>query len=176
MRIISFLVTGNGDVTYNPRRNILGAIPIEGEIVYHLYQFPTSKADNNVKLIRKSRWHTQYRTEEGIYIYIFLYIFSLITDLFIYFSLNVANTISGFDFNPNGEIAGTIDKYGICLISDINTNNYRFHINFDVIHNGGKKHSLKFMIKFRFVTSFFPLNMIRYHKFLFSSYFFHFIG
>ena len=56
------LGTGHGDVAYNPQRSILSAIPVEGKIANHLYIFTTSKADNIVKLIRKSRWHSQHRT------------------------------------------------------------------------------------------------------------------
>ena len=37
------LVTGYGDVTYNPRRNFLGAICVGGKIAYHLYNFGTPK-------------------------------------------------------------------------------------------------------------------------------------
>ena len=56
------LGTGYGDVAYNPRRSVLSAIPVGREITYHFYNFTTSKADNVVKLIRKSRWHSQHRT------------------------------------------------------------------------------------------------------------------
>ena len=59
------LVAGFGDVTYNPRRNFLGAICVGGKIAYHLYKFDTSKPDGIVKLIRKSSWHSQYNSEEG---------------------------------------------------------------------------------------------------------------
>lgn len=41
--------------------------------------------------------------------------------------LNLENCISGMDFNPAGELVATIDLYGVCLISDINTNKYGFH-------------------------------------------------
>ena len=52
--IYHFLVTGEGDVTFNQRRGILGAVPVGREIAFHLYNFTTSKAGNIVKLIRKS--------------------------------------------------------------------------------------------------------------------------
>ena len=58
--------TGYGDPTYNSRRSILGAIPVAGQISCHLYTFAISKSDDIVKLIRKSRWHSQYSTEDGI--------------------------------------------------------------------------------------------------------------
>ena len=60
------LVAGFGDVTYNPRRSILGAMCVGGKIAYHMYNFDTSKSGGIVKLIRKSRWHSQYRTGDGI--------------------------------------------------------------------------------------------------------------
>ena len=60
------LVTGLGDVAYNPRRNFLGAMSVGGKIAYHLYNFGTSKSDGIIKLIRKSSWHSQYSTDDGI--------------------------------------------------------------------------------------------------------------
>lgn len=38
------------------------------------------------------------------------------------------NTVTGFDFDPTGEIAATIDSNGVCLISNVNTDNYNFHL------------------------------------------------
>ena len=38
------------------------------------------------------------------------------------------NVITGLDFHPSGEIVATIDRYGVCLISDINTVTYQFHL------------------------------------------------
>lgn len=35
--------------------------------------------------------------------------------------------VSGLDFNPEGTLVATIDRYGTCLISDLNTDNYKFH-------------------------------------------------
>jgi hypothetical protein len=43
-------------------------------------------------------------------------------------ALHPENDITGFDFNAAGESIATIDNYGVCLISDVNTNNYGFHI------------------------------------------------
>ena len=40
---------------------------------------------------------------------------------------SLANAISGLDFNPTGEYVATIDEEGVCLISDVTTNNYIFH-------------------------------------------------
>ena len=35
--------------------------------------------------------------------------------------------ITGLDFNPTGEYVATIDMYGVCLVTDVTTANYRFH-------------------------------------------------
>ncbi len=43
-------------------------------------------------------------------------------------TLQLENYITSFDFNPAGESIATIDAYGDCLISDVNTNNYVFHL------------------------------------------------
>ena len=53
--------------------------------------------------------------------------------------LYLGSIISGLDFNPNGEIAATIDNYGICLISDVNTDSYRFHVNMEIKNEWGKQ-------------------------------------
>ena len=68
IKFISYytLVTGNGDVTYNSRRGFLGAIPVTGEIAYHLYGVTTGKVGNTVNFIRKFRWHSQQSTERSI--------------------------------------------------------------------------------------------------------------
>lgn len=62
-----FLVTGQGNVTYNVRRNILGAIPVGGQIAYHLFTVDDYASDPNniVKLNRKSKWHSQNSTHIG---------------------------------------------------------------------------------------------------------------
>ncbi len=43
-------------------------------------------------------------------------------------ALHLDNVVTGFDLNPAGDSIATIDKYGVCLISDLNTNNYVFHL------------------------------------------------
>ena len=63
--IIISLATGEGDLTYNSRRSLFGAISVTGRIAYHLYKITTSKAGNNVQLIRKSRWHSQQSSDDG---------------------------------------------------------------------------------------------------------------
>ena len=50
IHLLIILVTGGGDVTYNPRRRILGAIPVGGEVSYHLFNFASSKDGNSVIL------------------------------------------------------------------------------------------------------------------------------
>ena len=47
------------------------------------------------------------------------------------------NFISSLDFNPQGEKHATIDFYGICLISDVDTNNYNFHLDTKSTPYGG---------------------------------------
>ena len=56
------LETGPGDITYNSRRGILGAVPLYGKISYHLSNVNSnaSKPKDIVKLIRKSKWHSQH--------------------------------------------------------------------------------------------------------------------
>ena len=53
-------------------------------------------------------------------------------------SLNLGNVITGLDFSPNGELAATIDNYGVCLISDVNTDSYRFHLAMEMKKDNGK--------------------------------------
>ena len=59
--LFSSLGTGEGDITYNSRRGILGAVPLCKKISYHLYNIGSnaSKTKDIVKLVRKSKWHSQ---------------------------------------------------------------------------------------------------------------------
>ena len=41
------------------------------------------------------------------------------------------NALSGHDFNHLGILTASIDEYGACIISDINTNDPHFHLNMD---------------------------------------------
>ena len=41
--------------------------------------------------------------------------------------LYLDNAISGLDFNPVGTLIATIDHSGVCLISDVNTDDYSSH-------------------------------------------------
>ena len=38
------------------------------------------------------------------------------------------NAISGLDFNLLGTLTASIDHYGVCLISEIDTNDYSCHL------------------------------------------------
>ena len=55
-------MTGWGDLTYNKKRNLLGAISVSGKIAYHLFTVDANYINIKecVKLIRKSKWHSQY--------------------------------------------------------------------------------------------------------------------
>lgn len=39
----------------------------------------------------------------------------------------LVNYITSLDFHPAGETVETVDCNGICLVSDLNTDSYRFH-------------------------------------------------
>ena len=41
--------------------------------------------------------------------------------------LCLVNAICGLDFNPLGTLTASFDQYGVCLISDIDTNDSSFH-------------------------------------------------
>ena len=43
-------------------------------------------------------------------------------------TLCLDNAICGLDFNPLGTLTASFDEYGVCSISDINTNDYSFHM------------------------------------------------
>ena len=38
------------------------------------------------------------------------------------------NNITSLDFDPNGKVIALFDREGICLVSDVNTNNCKLHI------------------------------------------------
>ena len=61
------LDTGFGDITYNSRRSILGAVPLNKKISYHLFNVDShaSKTKDIVKLIRKSKWHSQHGNHQS---------------------------------------------------------------------------------------------------------------
>ncbi len=72
-------------------------------------------------------------------------------------TLHLGNSIAGLDFNPAGESIATIDSIGVCLISDVSTDKYVFHL--EIGDKPGntefQKHSsqLQFSIVFAFLTT-----------------------
>ncbi len=42
--------------------------------------------------------------------------------------MHLGNFVTDLDFNPAGESIATINMFGMCLISDVDTNNYVFHL------------------------------------------------
>lgn len=110
---------GEGDMTYNPRRNILGALTVKRKIAYHLYHISLnpSKVSEAVKLCRKSQWHPHYSK----------WLWNTLRDnasSIIAFLLD--EMITTLDFNPLGESVATIDRNGVCVISDVDTTNVNF--------------------------------------------------
>ena len=63
--LVSLLETGRGAVTYNLRRNMLGAIPIANKVAYHLFTVDThtSNALNIIKLSCKRSSHASNSAE-----------------------------------------------------------------------------------------------------------------
>ena len=49
----------------------------------------------------------------------------------IYYLSNQDNHITSFDFNPSGELVVTIDFDGKCLLADVNTDSYIYHLDMD---------------------------------------------
>ena len=64
---INALVTGDGDLTYNVRRSMLGAIPLAGKTTYHLFKIETGslRSENIVTLYRKSKWYQEFSELKG---------------------------------------------------------------------------------------------------------------
>ena len=54
-------------MTYNSKRRLLGAIPVYQNVAYHVFELESDASTNthNAKLLRKSKWHSQYSTSEG---------------------------------------------------------------------------------------------------------------
>ena len=61
-------------------------------------------------------------------------IFVSLSEILFFNIYSIENFIAGFEFDPTGEVMATIDRYGVCLISDVNTNicNYDLHLNMDI--------------------------------------------
>ena len=49
-------------MTFNSRRNILGAIPLNTQIAYHLFKVDAGapKAKDIVRLCRKTKWYSEH--------------------------------------------------------------------------------------------------------------------
>ena len=58
---------GEGDLTYNPKRNLLGAISLSRKLAYHLFTVDTDyiSIKEPIQLVRKSKWHLQHSNEGG---------------------------------------------------------------------------------------------------------------
>lgn len=52
------------------------------------------------------------------------------------------NFISGLDFDSSGEVIATIDRHGVCLLSDVNTSSYKFHLNMQMSNIGNSETQL----------------------------------
>lgn len=105
-------------MTYNSKRNILGAITLGEKTAYHLFDIGYSKQKGNysAKLLKKFKWHPEYSTRHRIYQFLNLSY------------PHIANFLSSFDFNPSGEVVATLDRFGVCLVSDVNTNEDAFSL------------------------------------------------
>lgn len=64
---IFLLVVGHGDVTYNSKRGILGAISSELKTAYHLFDInpSASNPEEIVKLARPAKWPLQLGGSRG---------------------------------------------------------------------------------------------------------------
>ena len=107
-------------MTYNSRRSILGAIPLNRTIAYHLFKINTGslKTQEIVRLLQKSKWSLP----KG-----YLGICDVIHHEDSSFH-NIGCTVTGFDFDPSGERAATISSSGVCLVLDIDTSNCKLHL------------------------------------------------
>ena len=52
---------GLRDITYNAKRNLFGAVSIDGATAYHLFSVNASGTNRSeiVRLIRRSKWHSR---------------------------------------------------------------------------------------------------------------------
>ncbi len=91
--------------------------------------------------------------------------------------MDLDNFITAFDFNPAGESIATINAYGVCLISDVNTNNYAFHLQFENTPSSrGKSEYQKYTsYKTNLISTFLTNLMIKLAFFLFLYSFFRFL-
>ncbi len=54
----------------------------------------------------------------------------------------IENCITGLDFDLSGKLVATIDKKGVCLISNVDTDEYNFHLEMGDAGNLTLKYSL----------------------------------
>lgn len=72
-------------------------------------------------------------------------------------NIELDNLITGYDFGPNGDAMAVIDRYGVCLVSDVNTNSYNLRFDLPMItHSGSAADSSKYFYIF----------LIYFHNFL----------
>ena len=66
-RFYSFLGHVGGDVSYNAKRGMFGAISLVGRTSYHLFSVNSRSSDPRdiVKLCRQSKWHPQHHCDSG---------------------------------------------------------------------------------------------------------------
>ena len=98
-------------MTFNERRNILGSVFGGEKVGYRLHNinYSAQKGRYSVQLLRKSKWPAQYFTPPE------------------YFSNK--SYITSLDFNPSGELVAMTDNCNKCLIVDVNTDSYIYHLN-----------------------------------------------
>ena len=137
-------------MTYNTRRNLLGAISVPTKVAYHLYgvDYSGKKSNESVKLLKKARWHSQMSAVRGN-----LHVVLSHSSLYLYLD----NQITSFDFNPSGERVAAMDFFGTCLISDLSTNRYRCHLKLG--RHTGHPHFQRFSLKFSFPCRLWALQM-----------------
>lgn len=137
MKVKFVLARGCGaDVTFNPRRSILGAISIGQAVAYHLFKIGsnTSPVEDTAQLYRKSKWHPQFHPSNSKFLFLWCnfvpFFFFLLwkKENSFWITIEIENHITTLDFDPNGEVIATIDSFGVCLLSDITTNEYKFHL------------------------------------------------
>ena len=66
------LETGFADLSYNVKRNILGAVSIRGVTSYHLFCIDTYNTNPNeiVKLSRRSKWQEKHGNQNRYCLFI----------------------------------------------------------------------------------------------------------
>ena len=107
-------------MTYNSRRDLLGAITVPGKFAYHLFniQYSSAKRNFDVTLLRRSKWGFDESSSNDNE-----------NPLNPYPSLqNLAMGISGLDFHPCGESAATLSHSGVCLLSQVDTNSRSYSL------------------------------------------------